>query len=157
MIQRSAAARKLVCRRVARVSRAGARGAAARAGFACAIALTASACATPEVKRDYLSEAAWRGSALTIVGQQMVVDAAAGAGPQTVTLIDVNQRAEVAGDAERRARILNRRVESVRAELSRNGVAPDAIAEWPGAGPDGAQTYPPGELQTKPMVVIAHY
>jgi hypothetical protein len=128
------------------------------ARFLCVIALTATGCATPPVvKRDYLYEAAWRGSALTVVGRQMVVDAAAGAAPQTVTLIDVNQRAEVAGDAERRARILNRRVERVRTELSRNGIAPVAIGEWPGAGPDGVQTFPPAELQTKPMVVIAHY
>jgi hypothetical protein len=128
------------------------------ARFACVIALTATGCAAPpEVKRDYLNETAWRGSALTVVGRQMVVDAAAGTAPQTVTLIDVNPRAEVAGDAERRARILNRRVENVRAELSRNGIAPADIAEWPGAGPDGWQTFPPAELQTKPMVVIAHY
>jgi len=128
------------------------------ARFACVIALTATGCATPPVvKRDTLYEAAWRGSALTVVGRQMVVDAAAGAAPQTVTLIDVNQRAEVAGDAERRARILNRRVESVQAELRRNGIAPADIAEWPGAGPDGLQTFPPAELQAKPIVVIAHY
>lgn len=126
--------------------------------FACVIALAATGCATPpEVKRDYLYAAAWRGSSLTFVGRQMVVDAAEGAAPQTVTLIDVNQRAEVAGDPERRARILNRRVESVEAELSRNGIAPADIAEWPGAGPDGWQTFPPAELQAKPMVVIAHY
>ena len=128
------------------------------ARFACATALIVTGCATPpEVKRDYLYEAAWQGSALTAVGRQMVVDAAAGAAPQTVTLIDVNQRAEVLGDAGRRARILNRRVESVRTELSRNGVPPGAIGEWPGAGPDGVQTFPPAELQAKPMVVIAHY
>jgi hypothetical protein len=128
------------------------------ARFAWLIAVAMTGCATPPVvKRDYLYEAAWRGSALTVVGRQMVVDAAAGAAPQTVTLIDVNQRAEVFGDAERRARILNRRVESVRTELSRNGVAPGAIEEWPGAGPDGVQTFPPAELQAKPMVVIAHY
>jgi hypothetical protein len=128
------------------------------ARFACVTALALTGCATPPaVKRDYLYEAAWRGSALTVVGRQMVVDAAAGAAPQTVTLIDVNQRAKVAGDAERRARILNRRVENVQAELERNGIAPADIAEWPGAGPDGVQTYPPGELRAKPMVVIAHY
>jgi hypothetical protein len=128
------------------------------ARFAWLIAVAVTGCATPPVvKRDYLYEAAWRGSALTVIGRQMVVDAAAGAAPQTVTLIDVNQRAEVFGDAERRARILNRRVESVRTELSRNGVAPGAIGEWPGAGPDGVQTFPPAELQAKPMVVIAHY
>jgi hypothetical protein len=122
------------------------------------IALTLAGCATPpEVKRDYLYEAAWLGSSLTVVGRQMVVDAAAGRAPQTVTLIDVNARAEVAGDPERRARILDRRVESVRAELRRNGIAPADIAEWPGAGPDGVQTYPPADLQSKPMVVIAHY
>ena len=86
-----------------------------------------------------------------------VVDAAAGAAPQTVTLIDVNQRAEVAGDAERRARVLDRRVANVQRELHRNGIAPANIAEWPGAGSGGVQTYPPGELQTKQMVVIAHY
>jgi hypothetical protein len=63
----------------------------------------------------------------------------------------------VAGDADQRARILDRRVESVRAELSRNGIAPADIAEWPGSGPDGLQTFPPADLQTKPMVVIAHY
>jgi hypothetical protein len=128
------------------------------ARFFCVIALTATGCATPPVvKRDYLYEAAWRGSALTVVGRQMVNDAAAGAAPQTVTLIDVNARAEVIGDAERRARILNRRVESVRTELSRNGIAPADIAEWPGAGPDGVQTFPAAELQMKQMVVIAHY
>jgi hypothetical protein len=122
------------------------------------IALAATGCATPPaVKRDYLYEAAWRGSALTVVGRQMVVDAAAGAAPQTVTLIDVNQRAEVAGDVERRARILNRRVENVRAELRRNGFAPVEIGEWAGAGPDGWQTFPPAELWARPMVVIAHY
>ena len=116
------------------------------------------ACATPpEVKRDILDEAAWRGSALTVAGRQMVVDAAAGARPRTVTLIDVNQRAEVWADPARRARILDRRVESVRAELERNGIAPGAIAGWPGFGPDGVQTFPPAELQTRPMVVIAHY
>jgi hypothetical protein len=131
---------------------------AARACLCCVIALTVTGCATPPaVKRDYLDATAWRGSALTVVGRQMVVDAAAGAAPQTVTLIDVNQRAEVAGDVERRAHVLDRRVESVRTELHRNGIAPVAIGEWPGAGWGGIQTYPPGELQTKPMVVIAHY
>ena len=131
---------------------------AARACLCCLIAFVATGCATPPVvKRDYLDVTAWRGSALTVVGRQMVVDAAAGAAPQTVTLIDVNQRAEVAGDVERRARVLDRRVESVRTELHRNGIAPVAIGEWPGAGWGGIQTYPPGELQTKQMVVIAHY
>ena len=131
---------------------------AARACLCCVIALTVTGCTTPPaVKRDYLDATAWRGSALTVVGRQMVVDAAVGAAPQTVTLIDVNQRAEVAGDVERRARVLDRRVESVRTELHRNGIAPVAIGEWPGAGWGGIQTYPPGELQTKQMVVIAHY
>ena len=128
------------------------------ARFAWVIALTATGCATPpEVKRDYLYEAAWRGSSLTVVGRQMVVDAAAGAAPQTVTLIDVNARAAVAGDPERRARVLDRRVETVRTELRRNGVSPADIAAWPGAGPDDVQTYPPADFQTKPMVLIAHY
>ena len=128
------------------------------AHLACVVALTVTGCATPPVvKRDYLYEAAWRGSALTGVGRQMVVDAAAGAAPQTVTLIDVNARADVAGDAERRARDFDRRVESVRTELHRNGIAPVAIGEWPGPAPGGVQTYPPGELQAKQMVVIAHY
>src|SRR5580658_5319262 len=102
---------------------------------ACLISLIALAgCATPpEVKRDYLYETAWRGSALTVVGRQMVIDAAAGAAPQTVTLIDVNARAEVAGDAVRRARLIDRRVATVRAELQRNGISSADIAEWPGA------------------------
>jgi hypothetical protein len=131
---------------------------AARACLCCVIALTVTGCATPPVvKRDILDATAWRGSALTGVGRQMVVDAAAGAAPQTVTLIDVNQRAEVAGDAERRGRVLDRRVANVQRELSRNGIAPANIGEWPGAGWGGVQTYPPGELQTKQMVVIAHY
>jgi hypothetical protein len=128
------------------------------ARFAWLIALAAAGCATPPVvKRDYLDATAWRGSALTVVGRQKVVDAAAGAAPQTVTLIDVNQRAEVAGDAERRARVLNRRVGNVQRELRRNGIAPVAIGEWVGAGWGGVQTYPPSELQAKQMVVIAHY
>jgi hypothetical protein len=131
---------------------------ATRACFFCFIAFVTTGCATPPVvKRDTLDATAWRGSALTVVGRQMVVDAAAGAAPQTVTLLDVNQRAEVAGDAERRGRVLDRRVANVQAELRRNGIAPVAIGEWPGAGPGGVQTYPPGELQTKRMVVIAHY
>jgi hypothetical protein len=134
------------------------RGLAARACFCCVIALMATGCATPPVvKRDALDATAWRGSALTGVGRQMVVDAAAGAAPQTLTLIDVNQRAEVAGDAERRGRILDRRVANVQKELRRNGIAPVAIGEWPGAGWGGVQTYPPGELQAKQMLVIAHY
>jgi hypothetical protein len=134
------------------------RGLAARAGFLCVIALTATGCATPPVvKRDTLDATAWRGSALTVVGRQMVVDAAAGAAPQTVTLIDVDQRAEVAGDPERRGRVLDRRVANVQRELRRNGIVPVAIGEWPGAGPGGIQIYPPGELQTKQMGVIAHY
>jgi hypothetical protein len=124
----------------------------------CMIALIATGCATPpEVKRDYLDATAWRGSALTGVGRQNVVDAATGAAPQTVTLIDVNQRAEVAGDVERRARVLDRRVANVQRELRRNGIAPAAIGEWPGPVQGGVQTYPPSELQTKQMVVIAHY
>jgi hypothetical protein len=129
------------------------------AGFpCCALALTLTGCATPPVvKRDYLDQTAWRESALTVVGRQKVVDAAAGAAPQTVTLIDVNQRAEVAGDAERRARVLDRRVANVRRELQRNGIAPENVGERPGAGWGGVQTYPPGELQAKQMVVIAHY
>ena len=140
------------------MTRTGGHGLAKYARFFCVIGLTATGCATPpEVKRDYLYEAAWRGSSLTVVGRQMVIDAAAGAAPHTVTLIDVNQRAEVAGDAYQRARILNRRVERVEAELERNGIAPADVAEWPGAGPDGIQTFPPADLQTKPMVVIAHY
>ncbi|HEY3623654.1 MAG TPA: hypothetical protein VGL12_14925 [Roseiarcus sp.] len=128
------------------------------ARFAWLIAFAATGCATPPaVKRDYLDATAWRGSALTVVGRQMVVDAAAGAAPQTVTLIDVNARAEVAADAERRARILDRRVANVQAELRRNGIAPVAIGEWPGPAPGGIQTFPPGELQAKQMVVIVHY
>ena len=124
----------------------------------CGIALAAAGCATPPVvKRDYLEAAAWRGSALTTYGRQQVVDAAAGAAPQTVTLIDVNARAEVAGDPERRARILDRRVETVRMELKRNGISSAGVGEWPGAGPDGVQTYPSADLQAKRMVVIAHY
>ena len=131
---------------------------AARACLCCLIASMATGCATPPVvKRDYLYEAAWRGSSLTVVGRQMVVDAAAGAAPQTVTLIDVNQRATAPGDAERRARILNRRIETVRAELRRNGIDPADVGLWAGAGADGVQTFPPPELQAKPMVVIAHY
>jgi hypothetical protein len=126
--------------------------------LACALAITAAGCATPPtVKRDFLDRSAWRGSALTVPGRQMVVDAAAGAAPQTVTLIDVNARAEVAGDADRRARILDRRVETVRRELSRNGISAADIADWPGSGPDGFQTFPPADLQTKKMVLIAHY
>ncbi len=129
-----------------------------RACFFCFIAFVATGCATPpEVKRDYLDNTAWRGAALTVVGRQKVVDAAAGAAPQTVTLIDVNQRAEVAGDVERRARVLDRRVANVQRELGRNGIAPGNIGEWLGAGWGGVQTYPPGELQAKQMVVIAHY
>jgi hypothetical protein len=131
---------------------------AARAWLCCVIALMATGCATPPVvKRNYLDATAWRGSALTGVGRQMVVDAAAGVAPQTVTLLDVNGRAEVAGDAERRARVLDWRVANVQRELHRNGIAPVAIGEWPGTGWGGVQTYPPGELQTKQMVVIAHY
>jgi hypothetical protein len=131
---------------------------AARACLCCVIALTVTGCATPPVvKRDYLDTAAWRGSALTGVGRQMVVDAAAGAAPQTVTLIDVNQRAVVAGDTERRARVLDRRVANVQRELHRNGIAPVAIGGWFGPAPGGIQTYPPDELQAKQMVVIAHY
>ena len=131
---------------------------AARACLCCLIAFVATGCATPPVvKRDTLDATAWRGSALTGVGRKMVVDAAAGAAPQTVTLIDVNQRAEVAGDAERRARVLDRRVANVQRELRRSGIAPVAISEWPGVGQGGVQTYPPDELQTKQMVVIAHY
>jgi hypothetical protein len=129
-----------------------------RAVLACALALASAGCATPPVvKRDYLDQTAWRGSALTVPGRQMVVDAAAGAAPQTVTLIDVNARAELAGDAERRARILGRRVETVRRELGRNGISATDIAEWPGAGSEGVQTFPPADLQTKKMVLIAHY
>jgi hypothetical protein len=139
-------------------SETGGHGLATQACLALAIAFTTAGCATPpEVKRDYLDATAWRGSVLTVVGRQMVVDAAAGAAPQTVTLIDVNARAEVAGDPERRARILDRRVANVEAELRRNGIAHGAIGAWPGAGWGGVQTYPPGELQAKPMVVIVHY
>ena len=133
-------------------------GLAVRAGLCGVIGLGMTGCATPPVvKRDYLDVTAWRGSALTGIGRQKVVDAAAGAAPQTVTLIDVNQRAEVAGDAERRARILDRRVVNVQRELHRNGIAPANISEWPGVGQAGVQTYPPGELQTKQTVLIAHY
>jgi hypothetical protein len=115
-------------------------------------------CATPPVvKRDYLEARAWRGSALTTYGRQQVVDAAAGAAPQAVTLIDVDARAAVAGDPERRARILDRRVRTVQAELQSNGISAAGIAEWPGAEQDGVQTYPPADLQTKQMAVIAHY
>jgi hypothetical protein len=131
---------------------------AAPACLCCLVAFVATGCATPPaVKRDYLDATAWCGSALTGVGRQMVVDAAAGAAPQTVTLIDVNARAEVAGEAERRARVLDRRVANVQRELHRNGIEPVAIGEWPGPAPGGIQTYPPGELQAKQMVVIAHY
>jgi hypothetical protein len=48
-------------------------------------------------------------------------------------------------------------VANVQRELRRNGIAPVAIGEWPGAGSGGVQTYPPGELQAKQMLVIAHY
>ena len=131
---------------------------AARACLCCLIAFVATGCATPPaVKRDTLDATAWRGSALTGVGRQMVVDTAAGAAPQTVTLIDVNGRAVVAGDIERRARVLDWRVANVQRELHRNGIAPVAIGGWFGPAPGGIQTYPPDELQAKQMVVIAHY
>ena len=98
---------------------------AARACLCCLIAFVATGCATPPaVKRDNLDATAWRGSALTGVGRQMVVDAAAGAAPQTVTLIEVNQRAEIAGDIERRARILDRRVENVRGNCTATELRP---------------------------------
>ncbi len=101
----------------------------------CAIALTVTGCATPPVvKRDYLDATAWRGSALTVVGRQNVVDAAAGAAPQTVTLIDVNQRAEVAGDVERRARVLDRRVANVQESCT-------ATALRPSLSPSGLDRY----------------
>ena len=109
------------------------------------------------MKRDYLDEAAWRGSDLTVVGRQMVVDAAAGAAPDTVTLIDVNARAEVAGDAERRARILRRRVEKVETELGATESPPPTSRSGPAPARTEVQTFPPAELQTKRMVVIAHY
>ncbi|MBV8320517.1 MAG: hypothetical protein JO049_07560, partial [Hyphomicrobiales bacterium] len=111
----------------------------------------------PAVKRDYLSQAAWRDSTLTVVGRQMVVDAAAGSAPHTVTLVDVNARAEVRGDFLARAHVLDRRVEAVQAELERNGIAPADIAAEAGFGPDGVQTFPSSELQAKRMVIIAHY
>jgi hypothetical protein len=131
---------------------------AGRACLCCVFALMATSCATPPaVKRNYLDVTAWRGATLTGVGRQMVVDAAAGAAPQTVTLLDVNGRAEVVGDVERRARVLDWRVANVQRELHRNGIAPTNIDDWPGAGWGGVQTYPPWELQTKQMVVIAHY
>jgi hypothetical protein len=41
--------------------------------------------------------------------------------------------------------------------LLRNGIEPVAIGEWPGAEPDGVQTFPPADLQAKRMVLIAHY
>lgn len=122
------------------------------------LGLLAAGCATPPVvKRDFLDEKAWRGATLTVPGRQMVVDAAAGAAPRTVTLIDVNARAEVAGDVDERARLLDRRVRTVRTELERNGISSTDIADWPGAGPDGVQTFPPPDLQTRRMVLIAHY
>ncbi|MGB7974397.1 MAG: hypothetical protein WCF81_08615 [Roseiarcus sp.] len=122
------------------------------------IALSVTGCATPPVvKRDDLDATAWSGSALTVVGRQKVVDAAAGAAPKTVTLIDVDQRAEVAGNVEPRARVLDRRVANVERELRRNGIPSADVGAWAGAGRGGVQTYPPGELQAKPMVVIAHY
>ena len=120
--------------------------------------LIAAGCATPPaVKRDYLSQAAWWDSTLTVVGRQMVVDAAAGAAPHTVTLVDVNARAEVRGDFLKRAHVLDRRVGAVQAELERNGIAPEDIAQEAGVGPDGVQTFPSSELQAKRMVIIAHY
>jgi hypothetical protein len=128
-----------------------------RALFAFALGMTAAGCSPPVVKRDYLEARAWRGSALTAYGRQQVTDAVAGAAPQTVTLIDVDARAEVAGDPARRARILDRRVANVQTELRRNGIEPGDVAEWSGAGPAGVQTYPPADLQAKRMVVIAHY
>jgi hypothetical protein len=131
-----------------------------KAGLRVASLLAAVAtlgCATPPaVKRDYLYEAAWRGAALTTIGRQMVVDSAAGSAPQTMTLVDVDQQAKVSGDFLRRARILDRRREAVRAELVRNGIAPDDIGEESGNGPDGAQTFPSGELQAKRMVIVSH-
>ena len=132
-------------------------GLAVRACLCCVIALMATGCSPPVVKRDDLDATAWRGSALTVVGRQKVVDAAAGAAPQTLTLIDVNQRAEVFGAAERRARMLDRRVVNVQRELHRNGIPPASIGEWAGPVPIGVQTFPPGEFQAKQMVVIAHY
>jgi hypothetical protein len=146
-------------RRIGRQVRDGRRGRSLTtiAGL-CALAFVATGCATPPVvKRNDLDATAWRGSALTLVGRQHVVDAAAGAAPQTVTLIDVNQRAEVAGDIERRARILDRRVANVQAELRRNGIPSANIGEWAGASWGGVQTYPPGALQAKSEVVVVHY
>jgi hypothetical protein len=114
-------------------------------------------CATPPVvKRDYLYEAAWRGAALTIIGRQMVVDSAAGSAPHTVTFVDVDQQAKVSGDFPRRARILDRRREAVRAELVRNGIAPDDIVEESGVALDGAQTFPSPDLQARRMVIVSH-
>ena len=132
---------------------------AARACLCCLIAFVATGCATPPaVKRDYLDATAWRGSALTGVGRQMVVDAAAGAAPQTVTLIDVNA---AGGSCRRRraARSHSRTGEwrTCERNCTATELRPSAIGEWPGPAPGGVQTYPPGELQTKQMVVIAHY
>jgi hypothetical protein len=125
--------------------------------FACLMALAVSSCAlAPEFKAFYLSHKDWRGTALSGHGRLVVADAAAGAAPLTVTLIEIGGVQELPADPVRRLGILDQRVEAVTAELERRGIAGADIGVDFREVAEGTDREPPWPLLAKRMVIVVH-
>ncbi|HKM65148.1 MAG TPA: hypothetical protein VJY39_21935 [Acidisphaera sp.] len=127
---------------------------------ACALVLAASAAwsqtATQEIRRVYLSQGEWRGRALTESGRVIIADAARGAASGPTTQIDINGLADLASTPEGQRRTSRSRVEAVREEFVRDGVAPDDIAVQEIDTADGSIPPLQGEAATKRVVIVFH-
>lgn len=120
-------------------------------------ALALSGCAiAPEFKAFYLSHKEWHGTALSGHGRLVVADVVAGAAPLTVTLIEIGGVVGLPADPERRQRILEERVQTLTAELERDGIAAADIGLDVRATAEGTDREPLGPLLAKRMVIVVH-
>jgi hypothetical protein len=129
-----------------------------RAVIACltALALMTGCALAPEFKTFHLSHQEWRGTALSEHGRLVVADAAAGAAPLTVTVIEIGGVLGLPSDPDRRIRILDGRARTVAAELERHGVAPADVGLEVRAAAEGTEREPPGPLLAKRFAIVVH-
>ena len=133
-------------RGVARLRRNGATCLAARACLCCVIALDGLRdAARGQARHSRCDGVAWVGP-----DRRWPADGCRRRGRRRAANSDVDRRQPAGGGRGRRgtARSCARPAcrANVQAELRRNGIAPVAIGEWPGAGWGGVQTYPPGRI-----------
>ncbi len=113
--------------------------------------------ASPEIKRVYLSQGEWLGSALSPSGRELIADAASGATATTITQIDINGLADIASTPSRQKRISDERLAAARAEFVRLGIPDGDIGVEAVTTSDGSDPALQGGLLARRVVIVVHY